>query len=169
MLAKTSKRSYTRPRRLVVTSFDEFIYLPTARVLMKFSKLKHVMGDKGGWPPPVPPMRLKYIVNPSLLDSPKMWKYEEEDKLLSQLLIDIALVDEARGHLGELSKDDHRIRDAFAVDDVLSTHMRKLWTMENITVTSVFAARYVISAVEERPASEWQPSLRRLCDVGGAS
>ncbi|KAK3705021.1 hypothetical protein LTR37_013538 [Vermiconidia calcicola] len=77
-----------------------------------------------------------------------MWKYEEEDKLLSQLLIDIALVDEARGHLGELSKDDHRIRDAFAVDDVLSTHMRKLWTMENITVTSVFAARLWLDIVD---------------------
>lgn len=62
-LVNTAKGLEHRP-------FDDFIYLPTARTLVKFAQAAHACKDKVGWPFPVPPMRFTYIARPELLELP---------------------------------------------------------------------------------------------------
>ncbi|KAK5692860.1 hypothetical protein LTR97_010336 [Elasticomyces elasticus] len=92
---KDPEEALRSPERLKILPFDEFIYLPTARTLMKFASMRDLL-HLDTWPPPVPPMRFSYIINPALLESPRLQKYEREDKLLTQFMLDIALADELK-------------------------------------------------------------------------
>ena len=125
---------------LKITPFDEFIYLPTARVLVKFAKIQATVHDKTAWPPPVIPMRFNYIIDPGLLDTPEMRKYEEEDRLLSQLLLDRAMTEELHQNIGTVT-DENMARFLPPVEDVLSKYLRKIWKSGNVTVTSVSSCK----------------------------
>ena len=50
-----------------ITPFDDFIFLPTAPILMKFHRLMEL---DLGYPQPVPPFRFAYISRPELLELP---------------------------------------------------------------------------------------------------
>lgn len=137
-------------KALKVTPFDEFVYLPTARVLMKYASLKKVI-DGAAWPPPVPPMRFNYIIDPDLLETPRMKKYEEEDKLLSQLLLDITMIDDFKRQMKQIGKKGHTeltMYGAPPVDDILSNYMRELWKAGEVSATSVFAARLWLDIID---------------------
>lgn len=54
--------SFRKGESLKVTPFDDFIYLPTARNLMKFLRLVEMKLD---YPQPVPPFRFAYLSCPS--------------------------------------------------------------------------------------------------------
>ena len=74
---------------LQITPFDDFIYLSTARILMKFTFMANIPSDCDlGYPMPCPPLRFGYISRPELLDLPGMEKKEQEDLILSRLIID---------------------------------------------------------------------------------
>ena len=74
---------------LRITEFDEFIYLSTARILMKFAYLSDAPAETPiPYPAPCMPLRMGYISRPELLETPEMQKKEEEDLILSQLIID---------------------------------------------------------------------------------
>ena len=74
---------------LRVTPFDDFIYLSTARILMKFTFLADLPQDcHPGYPVPCMPMRYGYISRPELLGTPEMDEKEEEDLKLSRYIID---------------------------------------------------------------------------------
>jgi hypothetical protein len=128
------------PKALKVTAFDEFIFLPTARVLLKYARISAMGGEKAAWPLPIVPMRFSYIIDPELLQTPQMQKYEREDELLTQLLLDIAVLDELKNEL--VGMDDMPIQSGAmpAVDDILSKYLRPLLKGE-VTAVSVFAAR----------------------------
>ncbi|KUJ16294.1 uncharacterized protein LY89DRAFT_554124, partial [Mollisia scopiformis] len=69
------------------TPFDDFIYLSTARILMKmdfFSK----MPDNIAYPAPIWPLRMSFISRPELLAMPYIKHKEKEDVILSQHIID---------------------------------------------------------------------------------
>lgn len=51
-------------------------------------------------------MRFNYVINPSLLQSPRMQKYELEDRLLSQLLLDMALVGQLKDEMGAFKQQN---------------------------------------------------------------
>ena len=53
------------PKGLEHRPFDDFIYLPTLRTLMKFANIAHQCKDKVAWPFPVPQMRFSYICRPT--------------------------------------------------------------------------------------------------------
>ncbi|KAL8638237.1 MAG: hypothetical protein Q9226_009011 [Calogaya cf. arnoldii] len=74
---------------LQATPFDDFIYLSTARILMKFTFIADLPpGCDLPYPAPCPPLRFSYISRPELLGTPEMNRKEEEDSMLSQLIID---------------------------------------------------------------------------------
>ncbi|KAL8689263.1 MAG: hypothetical protein Q9224_004679 [Gallowayella concinna] len=74
---------------LRVTPFDDFIYLSTARILMKFTFMANLpKGYDFPWPAPCPPLRFSYISRPDLLGTPEMDRKEQEDGTLSKLIID---------------------------------------------------------------------------------
>ena len=74
---------------LRITPFDDFIYLSTARILMKFTFLASLPKDcELSYPMPCPPLRFGYISRPELLGTPEMDKKEQEDLVLSRFIID---------------------------------------------------------------------------------
>lgn len=74
---------------LRITPFDDFIYLSTARILMKFTYLADLPADCGlQYPFPCPPLRFGYISRPDLLGTPEMDKREQEDLFLSRFVMD---------------------------------------------------------------------------------
>ncbi|CCD52747.1 hypothetical protein BofuT4_P001940.1 [Botrytis cinerea T4] len=70
------------------TPFDDFIYLSTSRILMKYENLCEMNPT---FPIPSLPLRAVYIPCPEILGTPYMDKKEKEDVLLSQLFIDLDL------------------------------------------------------------------------------
>lgn len=75
---------------LRVTPFDDFIFLSTARILMKYEFLSTVPNGVK-YPAPSMPLRFNYISRPDLLRNPYMDKKEKENELLSQYIIDHGL------------------------------------------------------------------------------
>ena len=84
------EEAFASSDRLKITPFDEFIYLSTARILIKFEQIAAM---KIAYPQPVPSVRFSYLSRPDLLDLPQVKKWEEEDEFLTQLLMELSLND----------------------------------------------------------------------------
>lgn len=120
---------------LRITPFDDFIYLPTARTLMKFQRFME-MG--AGYPQPIPPFRFNYISRPELLELTETKEKEKEDLLLSQILIDSSLNDVIRDELAE------QVGQKPPVEDEFSNGLESLRKAGEISVWVVFASRMVL-------------------------
>lgn len=114
---------------LKITEFDEFIYLSTARILMKYERIASFKIEQ--YPLPVPPVRMSYISRPELLILPEVKRWEEEDVRLTQMLMDMSSHDIFQ----KVFKDRKE-----PVQDELSTGLHKLRNGE-VSVWIVFAAR----------------------------
>lgn len=114
---------------LKITEFDEFIYLSTARILMKYERIASFKIEQ--YPLPVPPVRMSYISRPELLILPEVKRWEEEDVRLTQMLMDMSSNDIFQ----KVFKDRKE-----PVQDELSTGLHKLRNGE-VSVWIVFAAR----------------------------
>ena len=121
---------------LRITPFDDFIYLPTARTLMKFQQL---MKLEAGYPQPVPPFRFSYISRPELLELPETKKKEKEDHLLTQILIDSSLNDVI--HDDKLA---HKTGQKPPVEDEFSNGLERLRNAGEISIWVVFASRIIL-------------------------
>ncbi|KAI4254041.1 MAG: hypothetical protein L6R42_007346 [Xanthoria sp. 1 TBL-2021] len=121
---------------LKITPFDEFIYLSTARILIKFEQIS---AFKISYPQPVPSVRMSYLSRPDLLDLPQVKKWEEEDEYLSQLLMDMSLDDTVSKAMKEINRD----RKAPAVDE-LTKGLYKLRREGEVSTWIVFAARVLL-------------------------
>ncbi|KAI4221041.1 MAG: hypothetical protein LQ349_007944 [Xanthoria aureola] len=74
---------------LQTTPFDDFVYLLTAKILMKFTFIADLpVGCDPLYPAPCPPLRFSYTWRPDLLGTAEMDRKEREDSMLSQLIID---------------------------------------------------------------------------------
>ncbi|KAK5112846.1 hypothetical protein LTR85_011073 [Meristemomyces frigidus] len=101
------------------------------------------------------PMRSNYLINPALQETPQMKKYGKEDGLLSQPLLNFSLIDITRNQMAEITFEDPSATTG-AVDDVmnnyirdaLSCYMRELWTVGDVSMTNVFAARLWLDIIE---------------------
>ena len=123
---------------LRITPFDDFIYLSVARILMKFTFVANAPKGALDWqyPLPAPPMRFGYISRPELLEEPGMPEKEDEDRILSQLIIDQHLWRTIRETTRQLHQDYPP-----PVEDELSIGLERLMLEGEITVATVFAAR----------------------------
>ena len=124
---------------LKITPFDDIIYLPTARILMKFQRL---MGLDLGYLQPVPPFRFAYFSRPELLELPMTKKTEKEDLFLSQILIDLSLNDVIREGLGD------RTGQKSPVEDEFSNGLECLRNAREISAWIVFASRIILDVQE---------------------
>ena len=129
----------TTNKSLELTPFDDFIYLSTTRILMKFSFLSDMPANaKPDYPVLCPPMRFAYISRPELLGTPHMDQKEPEDLVLSQFMIDQVLWD----HYREATKQvDPAVRGRPPMDDELTIKLRKIRTEGELSVVLVFASR----------------------------
>ena len=74
---------------LRVTTVDDFIYLSTAKILMKFTYMADLPADsEPTYPAPCPPLRFSYISRPEMLGTPETNRKEQEDLTLTGLIID---------------------------------------------------------------------------------
>ncbi|KAI4279291.1 MAG: hypothetical protein L6R38_005073 [Xanthoria sp. 2 TBL-2021] len=121
---------------LKITPFDEFIYLSTARILIKFEQISSF---KIAYPQPVPSVRMSYLSRPDLLDLPQVKKWEEEDEFLSQLLMEMSLDDTVSKAMKEINRD----RKAPAVDE-LTKGLYKLRREGEVSTWMIFAARILL-------------------------
>ncbi|KAL8843498.1 MAG: hypothetical protein Q9170_000002 [Blastenia crenularia] len=87
---------------LRVTPFDDFIFLSTAKILMKFTFMADLPKDcQLDYPLPCPPLRFNYISRPDLLGTPEMDRKEQEDLILSRYIIDRQLWSLCKGQGSE--------------------------------------------------------------------
>lgn len=77
------------PKSLEHGSFHDFIFLPTAKTLLKFTSVVNKCKDIIMWLFPIPQMRFSYMVSPELLELPGYKKRVEDDELLTQLLLEV--------------------------------------------------------------------------------
>ena len=74
---------------LRITPFDDFIFLSTARTLMKFTFIADLPANfRLNYPLPCLPLRVSYIPQADLLGTPEMNRIEHEDLVLSKYIID---------------------------------------------------------------------------------
>lgn len=114
---------------LKIIEFDEFIYLSTARILMKYEQISSFKIEQ--YPLPVPPVRMSYISRLEFLVLPEVKRGEEEDVRLTEMLMDLSSHDVFQ----KVFKDRKG-----PVQDELSTGLHKLRNGE-VSVWIVFAAR----------------------------
>ncbi|TGO38949.1 hypothetical protein BHYA_0064g00450 [Botrytis hyacinthi] len=126
------------------TPFDDFIYLSTARILMKYDNLCEM---DPAYPITSLPLRSAYISCPEILGTPYMDKKEKEDVLLSQLVIDLDMFDT----YNRLTKEDGSRGPALYAPpaaDVLTSGLQKLRNEGHISVTVVFASQIFLDLNE---------------------
>ncbi|KAI9053040.1 hypothetical protein LZ554_003310 [Drepanopeziza brunnea f. sp. 'monogermtubi'] len=121
------------------TPFDDFIYLSVARILMKFVHFSR-MPELPPYPIPAFPLRFGYITRPELLGTPYMNKKEQEDVLLSQYFMDLALYDK----FSAMCKERKAAENPPPAVDELSKGLRALLRDGIVTVSRVFAARILL-------------------------
>ncbi|ATZ55932.1 hypothetical protein BCIN_12g04790 [Botrytis cinerea B05.10] len=126
------------------TPFDDFIYLSTSRILMKYENLCEMNPT---FPIPSLPLRAVYIPCPEILGTPYMDKKEKEDVLLSQLFIDLDLFNT----YNRLTKEDESENSAVCAPpapDALTAGLLRLKNEGQISVTVVFAAQIFLDLNE---------------------
>ena len=135
-------------KTLELTDFDDFIYLSTARILMKFTFVRELSAcDSSAYPLPYPSMRESYVSRPDLLGTPQMNKKEMEDMLLSHLVSEHHLVSNFKKDVG-----DPQLSPVFEEDirgvcfreppmDELGKHISKFLKDGILSVALVFASQ----------------------------
>lgn len=144
---------------LKITPFDDFIYLSTARTLIKFEQLASM---KIAYPQPVPECRISYISRPELLELPEVKKWEVEDRRLSQLLMDMTFYDTYRDALAHVRKQDDM------VEDELSNGLMKLRKEGEVSVWVVFGSRVLLD-IQEILGKEAGEAYKELRNAGAAA
>lgn len=120
---------------LRITPFDDFIYLSTARILMKFTFMANLPKDcQLPYPIPCPPLRFSYISRPELLGTPEMDKKEQEDLTLSRFVIDRQLWNEWR-------EAGSKFFTPPPLEDEFSNSLNRLTKEGVLSVALVFEAR----------------------------
>src|SRR5271170_4769661 len=124
---------------LKVTEFDEAVYLSTYRTLSKFAQIFsfHIEMD---YPVMAVPARFSYISRPELLDLPAVKKWEAEDQLLAQFVMDIHLNDILKNSMSDMISQSDGAR-APPMEDELSNAITMLIKEQEVSVWVVFAAR----------------------------
>jgi hypothetical protein len=136
---------------LIITPFQEFMYLPVGRTLMRISQ-QHSLFDRFRWPAPIMPMRYLYLEVPELLDMPHMERFQKEDEMICQLILDYVLLggwrDLGGEHYTHRSPSELLTNRLPAFDDIFSDAMRPVWKEGRVTMRSVFAARVMLDIHE---------------------
>ncbi|KAL9623429.1 MAG: hypothetical protein Q9160_002322 [Pyrenula sp. 1 TL-2023] len=135
------------PLGLEVRAFDEFIYLPTARTLMKFAKVGPLLKEKAAWPVPVLQMRFSYISRPDLLEKPGM------------------PTDQANHGLGKTSNALRESKSLHEFDDEFAKCARELWSRGRVSTNMVLASQLLLDILDIC-GSQDPPFYRALQDSG---
>ena len=143
----------TSAESLKITPFDDFLYLPTARILMKFERLASF---KIAYPHPVPPIKMSYLTFPELLQTPEIQRWDKEDEFLSQHLLDQWFFEDIRKGLAQTRETEAPVMDE------LSQGFRKLSREGEVSSWIVFASRVLLD-IREILGNEIVRSYNETC------
>ncbi|RYP02975.1 hypothetical protein DL764_005461 [Monosporascus ibericus] len=146
-----------------VTSFDDFIFLPTARTLLKFVMIANVEsnGCSMQGPPPIMPLRFNYINQPGKADMPEHKELQRDNQILSQLLIDLMLPDKARKHARNLGDEEMLKRPQ---KDIVLRMLSKVWKSGKLSVTAAVTSRVLLNVLNTcRTAPRFNRQLTYAC------
>lgn len=134
-----------------VTPFDDFIFLPAARILLKFIQVAAMSNAaEVKWPAPIPPLTFNYIHDPSKVDKPEHKKLQHDDQVLSQVLLDLQLPDKARKYSTEF-KDPNKAMAGMVNpphEDIFLRTLRPVWAEGKVSVTAVVVAQAILDILD---------------------
>lgn len=130
--------------------YDEYLFVSAFDTLDKFLEtVKHWRKTKQPWPPwPVRPLEYTYISKPALYHRPEIRSRIEEDRFLTQLLMDTLLFEDRIAHhysvhSGKSKATDYR-HDLPLIQDELSRCVTLLTESGQISLHTVFTAQIVL-------------------------
>ncbi|KAL8996515.1 MAG: hypothetical protein Q9169_003982 [Polycauliona sp. 2 TL-2023] len=130
----------TDTESLRITPFDDFIFLSTARILMKFTYVANTPASITiPYPLPCLPLKVRYMSQPALLGTPAMDK--KEDSSLSMYIIERRLWNSYKNLWSEKDVGP-------PLDDEFSRSLDKLLEQGSISVALVFEARIFLDIQE---------------------
>lgn len=141
---------------LKITPFDDFLYLPTARILMKFERLAAL---KAAYPQPVPPIRMSYVALPELLQTPAIQRWDKEDEFLSQHLMDQWFFENIQKALTQTRETDPPVMDE------ISQGFWKLSREGEVSTWIVFASRVFLD-IQEILGDDIVRGYKETCAAG---
>ena len=135
-----------------ITSFEEFVYLPTARTLMNFKSIHKKVTSLPGHKriECLYLSQLSYIVRSELRELPAIGKWVQEDEVLSKLLLDVDLYQAVLVHVP--SHDGDNLTADLKVDrpieDAISKGIRLIRENHKVSVWTVFACRALLDIMD---------------------
>lgn len=114
------------------------------------------------YPPPVTPLRAQYVSHPELQESKRMRKFEDEDRIVAQLILELTVEDSVNDAVKN-AMDGHQLKSLSDViplfDDPFSVGMRPVWKKNKVSLQSVFIARVVLDILDICPGYSWKELL----------
>ncbi|KAI1409954.1 hypothetical protein F5Y13DRAFT_202579 [Hypoxylon sp. FL1857] len=133
-------------------SFDRINFTRMAFTLTKFG---NVAGAQ--WPPPITPYGLLFLPEPHKAYLPVSKKLMHEDRILSQLLIDMMIVDMAKEKCPYPTEIGASLF-APTKADAFTSALRPAWKQRNLSVTSVVACQMITDILE---INNYVPTLHK--------
>ncbi|OTA99282.1 hypothetical protein M426DRAFT_16577 [Hypoxylon sp. CI-4A] len=121
---------------LEISALDEFVLLPTGRILSKLTQYQYIINNFP-WPIPILPIYTQYSHYPELLLQSSTKDLRKEDEFLVWIFLDIALMDLWR-LVPESPQEELTIP---MLEDPIHGVIRELWTTGNLTTKMVFVAQ----------------------------
>lgn len=136
------------PKILERQPWHDFIYLPTFFILLKFADLAYrtIADDMNVWPLPVPPMRMSYIAKPELLELPGYKEREDDDTVLTQLLLDVFLMYRGKMLTDRFKYDDKHL--LLSLPDEFAKGAKNLWRNGIVGTSTVFTCKLVLNILK---------------------
>lgn len=104
--------------------------------------------NKIQWPAPIMPLRFNYMFEPHNAETPEIKKLDHDDRILSQLLLEIKLPDQAIQGLGEtIGKDMPADEVRPPVEDITLAILRPLWMKAELSLTAVITAQIMLDII----------------------
>ena len=145
-----------------VSPFDEFLFLPTARVLFKFGKMAAMNQKKSQWPAPIPPLAFDYVDGDHDLEgTPEYVKMQEDDTMLCQLLLDLQLPDYLTKYKDEILGPLHARLFYNPQEDIFIRCLPPVWLDGHVNMASVLAARIMVD-IHNRCRTQFSSYYRQL-------
>ncbi|KAK2765534.1 hypothetical protein FQN54_008388 [Arachnomyces sp. PD_36] len=142
---RRSTNSVNPPKPINITRFTEFTYQQTVHTLSGFSRFHKFLKNYYAWPLPIPSSKATYKLEPDLLDTVDARQCEQDDRILSQLLLDILLQESLKQSPLARSK----VPEAFLpFDDEFTSIIRTIWEKGKISVLAVFASRVLLDTIQ---------------------
>ena len=137
----------SHPDMVELLKLNDFTYLSTARILMKF---EHLTSVKTAYPQPVVPVSIHFLGCPQLFEEPEVKRWIDEDKFYSQIMMDTFFAHESWKSLADRmpSKYEGSDQKKRPADDEVTRGIHSLIATGEVSVWNVFAARVLLDIRE---------------------